>query len=135
MAAQRPVRRIGVYDQPFWEFTKDHELRLQKCNDCGKFRWPPAPICDRCLSENATWTKVKGAGKVMAWITFHRQYFPELPPPVHVILVELEEGPLFISNPVDIPIDQLKEGERVKLNWLDSEDKIGQFSLPQFVRA
>jgi len=135
MAVARPNRRLGVYDVPFWEFTKKHELRLQKCDDCGKWRWPPAPICDKCLSDKATWTLVKGTGNIKAWITFHRQYFPELPPPVHIILVELPEGPLFISDPVDIPVGEMKEGMPVKLTWIDAQDKAGEFGLPVFARA
>ena len=135
MAQPRPNRRIGVYDVPFWDYTKSHELRLQKCDDCGKFRWPPAPVCDKCLSDKVTWTKVRGAGKLKAWITFHRQYFPELAPPVNIILVELAEGPLFISDPVDIAVKDMKENMPVKLTWIDCEDKQGQFGLPVFARA
>jgi uncharacterized OB-fold protein len=34
----------------------------------------------------------------MAWTTFHRQYFPELPPPYVVASVATDEGPLVIGN-------------------------------------
>ena len=135
MAAPRPNRTLGVHDRPFWEFTKKHELRFQKCDDCGKYIWPPAPVCDKCLSWKLSWTEVKGTGEVRAWVIFHRQYFPELPPPVPVILVELAEGPLILSNPLDIPVKQLKESMKVKLSWLDCEDKQGQFGLPVFEKA
>ena len=132
MAEQRPDRRIGIDDEPFWEYTKNHELRLQKCDDCGQWRWPPAPICAGCLSENSTWTEVEGKGTIKTWVTFHRQYFPELPPPVNIILVELTEGPLFISNPVGLTSEQLKDGMAVELTWLDVKDNTGEFGLPQF---
>ena len=42
-AMMRPPRRLDPYAGRFWEFTKDKELRLQRCAECGKFRWPPSP--------------------------------------------------------------------------------------------
>ena len=87
--------------EQFWACTLDRELRLQQCSACGKFRWPAGSTCDRCLSDDFAWSPLSGVAKVPSWTTFRRGYFAEYPPP-RVVALELAEGPLFISWPVDI---------------------------------
>lgn len=132
MAVERPVRRMDPQAQRFWEFTRKRQFRLQRCSDCGKFRWPPAPACDRCLSEACDWTLLSGEGTVISWVIFHRSYFPEYPAPYAVIAVELDEGPLFISNPVGMETSDLHDGLRVTLAWADAHDRFGDYNLPVF---
>jgi uncharacterized OB-fold protein len=70
---------MDPYAEQFWAYTQKKELRLQKCSDCGKFRFPPGPTCDKCLSDEAEWAAVAGRGKVLSWTTFRRKYFEEYP--------------------------------------------------------
>ena len=63
MAAARPVRAMDPYAEQFWAFTQSRELRLQRCSACGKFRWPPGPTCDRCLSDDFAWSPLSGKAK------------------------------------------------------------------------
>ena len=110
MATARPVRSMDPYAEQFWAYTQKKELRLQKCSDCGKFRWPPGPTCDNCLSDDSEWAALGGAAKVLSWTTFRRNYFPEYPAPHTVVALELDEGPLFVSYPVDLEPIELREG-------------------------
>jgi uncharacterized OB-fold protein len=132
MATPRPVRAMDVFAEAFWAFTQKKELRLQQCSACGKFRWPPGPTCDRCLSDDFEWSRLGGGAKVMSWTTFHRGYFEEYPPPHTSIALELDEGPLFISFPVGIEASALREGMRLELRWTDGKDRFGEYNLPVF---
>jgi uncharacterized OB-fold protein len=124
---------MDMYAQEFWEFTKNKELRLQKCTQCGKFRFPAGPTCDRCLNDEYTWEKLSGNAKIISWTTFRRGYFPEYPPPHTAIALELEEGPLFISFPVGVNApDDLKVDMKMQLEWTDGEDRFGEYNLPVF---
>jgi hypothetical protein len=105
---QRPLPRRGVFEQPFWDFVGKRQLRLQKCDSCGHFRYPPGPVCPECLGERYSWTELSGRGRVLAWTTFHRQYFSELPVPYTVVSVATKEGPLMIGNFVNAPASILK---------------------------
>jgi len=134
MATARPVRAMDPYAEQFWAFTQSRELRLQQCSACGKFRWPPGPTCDRCLSDDFSWSPLSGMGKVLSWTTFRRAYFPEYPPPHTVVALELAEGPLFISWPVDIEPSTLREGMTLELRWTDGADRFGEYNLPVFGR-
>ena len=135
MSTQRPVRNLDPYAVEFWDFTKNQELRLQRCNDCQKYRFPPGPSCDNCLSDNFEWVQVSGRGTVLSWTTFHRGYFPEYPAPHTNIVLELEEGPLFVSSPVDVEPPNLKLDMAMELRWEDAEDKFGEYQLPVFAPA
>ena len=132
MATVRQTRRMDPYAAQFWEFARNKEFRLQQCQACGKFRWPPAPVCDRCLSEAFAWTPAAGRGTLLSWVVFHRQYFPEYPPPHLVAIVELEEGPLFITGPVAVTGPELRDGLPMVLTWLDAQDQFGEYFLPAF---
>ena len=132
MATQRPIRSMDPYAEQFWTYTQNKEFRLQQCSECGKFRWPPGPTCDRCLSDKFAWTQMAGRGKVLSWTTFHRSYFPEYPAPHTSIALELEEGPLFIAYPVNLTPADLREGMELSLSWVDGQDKFGEYNLPVF---
>src|SRR5262249_44786239 len=110
MAMMRPRRRLDPYAEQFWEFTTHKEFRLQQCSDCEQFRWPPAPVCDRCLSEAFEWMPATGRGMLLSWVIFRRQYFHEYPSGHHAGLIELDEGPLFITVPVNRDGSAIKDG-------------------------
>lgn len=132
MATPRPIRSMDPYAEQFWNYTREKEFRLQQCSGCGKFRWPPGPTCDRCLSDEYTWTPMAGRGKVLSWTTFRRGYFPEYPAPHTVIVLELDEGPLFVAYPVGMETGELREGMTLSLRWTDGQDKYGEYNLPVF---
>ena len=131
---QRPNRVLGGNHTKFWEYCHDGEMRLQQCTDCGSWMWPPTTVCDECLSDNLEWMAVSGRGTIRSYCTFERRYYDVLPTPWTVVLVKLDEGPEFISNPKDIPIDQVREGLAVRLTTIDCADEHGEFSLPVFER-
>ncbi len=108
MATARAV--ISIYDQPMWESISGRSWSLQSCDDCGEHRYPPSPICPNCLCMGYQWKKLSGAGKILSWVVFHRQYFPDYPPPYNVVAVQLAEGPIVISNLV---------GTEPEGSWLD----------------
>ena len=112
----KPLPKIDERTKPHWEGNAGHELRVQRCDDCGTTRFPASRWCAHCLSEKTSWQTVSGKGKIWSWCVFHRAYFKgfESDVPYAVALVELEEGPKMYSNLVGIPRDQIKIGMRVR---------------------
>jgi uncharacterized OB-fold protein len=129
---QLPNRSMDPYATQFWEQTLTRELRLQRCDECGAFRWPPCAICDVCLSESYDWIPVSGDGTLCSWVTFQRQYFPEYPPPHRAIVVALAEGPLFVSALAGGVERELEVDLPLRLEWIEASDKFGDFNLPVF---
>src|SRR5690606_27399425 len=60
MTYQKPLPAITPLDKPYWEYARRHELRLQCCSACGKFRYPASPVCADCDSDAYEWKKVSG---------------------------------------------------------------------------
>jgi len=120
----RPVPRRGVYEAPFWEHVGRRAVHLQVCTDCGHTWYPPGPACPRCLSTRWTWAPIAGDGELLSWVTFHRQYFPTIPPPHTVAAVALDEGPILIA---DVPSgsDGLSIGARMRLCYRAAEAEDG----------
>lgn len=132
MATERPPRVMDAYAERFWEFTRQRELRLQRCADCTRFRWPPGPVCDGCVGEDYTWDKVSGRATLLSWVIYHRPYFPQYSAPHTVLMVELDEGPLFVTQPHELETDGLRDGLAMEVDWLDGEDQHGEYRLPVF---
>ena len=113
MASSRPV--ITLYDEPMWASIRAGRMALQRCAGCGKFRYPPAPACDRCLAMDYAWVPLSGEGTILSWVVFHRQYFDNFTPPYNAVAVELAEGPIIISNLVGAAPAGSWIGRRVRL--------------------
>lgn len=127
-----PVPAITDLTRPFWTGGLAGELRLQRCADCGHIRYPIAPGCPRCLSTTADWAVMSGRGTVQSYIVFEHAYHDSWKDqvPYVVALIELDEGPVFLSNVIAAPPSQVCVGQRVTVVF---ERQSGGAALPQFV--
>jgi len=96
MAPRRAI--LSMYDKPLWASIETKHMELQQCDSCAEFRYPPAPGCPNCLSLDYKWKKVSGRGKILSWVVFHKEYLDDYKPPYNVVAVQLDEGPIIISN-------------------------------------
>jgi uncharacterized OB-fold protein len=128
----RPLPRINRDSATYWESARAHELKLQRCNDCGKLRFYPSLSCHYCGSLDAEWTTVNGEGEVYTYSVVYRAPgapFADLLPLV-VAMVTLDEGPTMMSNVVGVDPSEVKIGMRVRLTYEDVNDAC---TLPVFV--
>jgi len=132
MRERRPNRVTGPGHDEFWTYCKAGELRLQRCDQCRHLSWPPGDVCESCNGTSLTWELLSGRGRVVSWCTFERKYYPELEVPWDTILVELDEGPLFISNPRGFTNESIEQDTPVVVEFLECEDDEGDFALPVF---
>lgn len=136
MVQTRPDRTLGPRHDEFWAWCERDELHLQRCESCGGLSWPVVDVCEHCRSEALDWEQISGLGKIVSWCSFEHDYYRGvLPIPYDTILVELDEGPMFISNPADFSRDEIEFGMRVKLSFIDCEDSAGPFRLPVFAKG
>jgi hypothetical protein len=118
--------------RPFWEGCRAGELRIPKCQDCGRLVWYPASTCPECGGGRHEWTRVSGRGRLFTWVTVYRAFLPgfEQRVPFVTALVELEEDPrvrlatflrdapasgLTIGLPVEVVFDEVEEGARLPM--------------------
>jgi uncharacterized OB-fold protein len=96
----KPLPQITPLDRPFWDAARENRLVVQACPDCGDMRFPPSPICPKCLNAEQTWQPCSGRATLESWVDFHRAYWAGFNDalPYRVCLVRLAEGPLLVSN-------------------------------------
>jgi uncharacterized protein len=130
MAYDKPVPRVDTISQPFWAAAKEGRLLLQHCPSCGDIRFPPGPVCPKCLAGEQDWVESSGNGTLESWVDMHRAYWDGFKGdlPYRVCLVRLEEGPIVVSNLID-KTDNLRMGAPVRVVFDAVTDDL---TLPKF---
>ncbi|MDP2951966.1 MAG: Zn-ribbon domain-containing OB-fold protein [Chloroflexota bacterium] len=127
----RPLPSPTKFSRGFWEGAKRHELVVQRCRDCGRYRHSPKPACPHCLSTDTEWARVSGRGTVYTYTVHYRAPAPAFGSdlPLVTALIELEEGPLMMSNIVGCPPEKVSIGMPVEVVF---EDATEQITFPRF---
>ncbi len=131
MAYQKPLPQPNADDKFFWDGCKEHKLLFQKCLNCGLLRWPPSIICPNCHSNDTEVVEGTGKGKIYTYAVYHQAYHPgfESEVPYITAVIELEDGPHFLSNIIGCEPDEVECDMPVEVAW---EDITREFSLPKF---
>jgi len=88
--------------QHFWDGTRQSELRLQRCDACGRIYFPPRPFCPACASRSVTVFAASGKAVLYSYVIHHRPV-PGFTPPYAIAVVQLAEGPRMMTNIVECP--------------------------------
>lgn len=130
-----PLPTATEDSQPFWDACKRQELLIQKCDDCGHYRFPPSVVCPKCMSMNARWVKTSGKATLYSWTIFHQVYWPSFAEqiPYNVAIIELEEGPRMHSNIVECKNEDIHIGMPLDLVFERIEET--DFYLPKYKPA
>jgi uncharacterized OB-fold protein len=131
MEYMKPLPKLNADTKPFWDGCRNHELRFQKCAECGHIRWPPSILCPLCYSKEVEWIRASGKGTVFSFVVYHKAYHSAFDAdlPYVVAIVELEEGPHFLTNIVGCDPGMVRCDMPVDVSW---EDITEEFSLPKF---
>jgi len=119
--------RIDRDARDFYRGWLAHELRMNRCADCGTWHHPPRPMCPACWSWQVVPTPVSGRGRAHLLMLLHQG-----PPasgvdysagPHPVVTVELVEQPglRYTSTVVGCPADRLVIGMPVQLAWTERD--------------
>jgi uncharacterized OB-fold protein len=130
-SGERPLPKRNAFSGPFWDAAQRHQLVLQRCDDCGKFRFYPRPMCPDCHSMAVTWTRCSGRGTVYSFTIVRRpltRWFADRVPLVCAV-IELDEDVRMVSNVVGVDPEDVRIGLRVTVAFDDVDE---QTSLPIF---
>lgn len=132
-AIPEPPRRLPELEPDtsfYWTSGADGRLRIQRCDDCGRYQQPPWPRCTACASEAVTPTVVSGRGRIASYTINYEPWMPGLKVPFVFAAVELEEqAELFVFTNILAPIDAVRIGMEVAVSFELHEDVY----LPMFV--
>ena len=118
---------------PYWEGCNRGELLLAKCNDCTRPFYYPRILCPHCGSQNLGWLKASGTGTVWSFTHVHVSFYGkrwESQLPYTPVLIDLDEGVRMMSRLVGEGRDNVKIGDKVKVEFIEVEkQKIPFFTV------
>jgi uncharacterized protein len=134
MSDTPPLPVIDDVNREYWAGCARQELLAQRCDRCGRLRFPPRPMCPHCSSLGSVWTQLSGDARVVTWTVCYPPVLPafQAQVPYAVVLVELAEGLRMISSLVDCPPEEIEAGMAVHVVFEPVSDDV---TLPRFARA
>lgn len=132
--SKEPLPDVEYSDgAPFWEGTRQGEIRFPKCQECNRFHWYPAVLCPFCHSSNIKWQALTSQPRLFTWTYVIHRNLPivAIRGPLIVILVEFDEAPdLYLtSNLVDCQPDDVYIGMPLEVIFQRVNDKL---TMPLF---
>ena len=124
-AAAEFERRTGGEEWiPYWAAGRRRELRFQRCASCGKWRFPPQPMCAACHSLDHEWALSSGKARLLSWVVVHPPVLPAWKErtPYVVVLVESAEGCRTMGNLLGATADDLRMDMPMRVDFAPSID-------------
>ena len=126
-APSRPLPKLNELDTgEFWQATANKEFRYQQCANCGTIMWHPRAHCTGCVDGDLRWKVSAGKGTIYSFSVVRLSYHPffRTKVPYAVAYVDLDEGPRFLTNVIDIddPLNDVCVGQRVELAWEEHDE-------------
>ena len=108
----------------FWAGTARHELRIQRCGECGALRHPPGPMCLACGAGKADYVVAAGTGEVYSYVVHHRPPVPGRRVPFVVALVQLPEGVRIVGELLGVAPGQVRIGMPVRAEFAEVDEEL-----------
>jgi uncharacterized protein len=128
-----PLPQPDELTEFFWDGVNNQELRVLKCDNCGKFIHWPRPVCRFCLATSLTPTQVSGRGRLHTWTIplqpFDRYFFERLPYVLAVVELDEQPGLMMVTDIVDCAEDDLRIDMPVEVTFREVAPGI---TLPLF---
>jgi hypothetical protein len=127
----KPIPAVTPEMREFFDGARAGRLMVQKCESCGRLRFPAHDLCSKCNSTESRWVPVSGRGEVFSFNIMHQLYHPGFAGqvPYAVVVVELEEGCKFISNLLGVEPHDIRCGMPVEVTFEKLSDDV---SIPKF---
>jgi uncharacterized OB-fold protein len=125
--APRPdLPTIEEENRPFWEAAKEERFLIARCQDCGRSHHYPRPFCPYCWSERVEWEQASGRATLYTYSTV---YVNDMAPfaeqlPYVAAVVDLEEGPRFMTTIVDVEPSELRIGQPLEVAYRQIDEDL-----------
>ena len=132
----RPLPKPTPATQAFWDGAKKSKLMLQWDPTAKKYQFWPRANSVRTGKRNLQWKATSGKGELYSFTITH---VPtpgfEARAPYVIGMIELDEGVRIIANLINIKIDDVEIGMRMKVAWEKLSDDITYFAFEPNKRA
>jgi len=132
--AEKRMPRPGPETASYWKGCRDHQLLIQRCEQCSHLQFYPRTVCASCMACDLEWVQVSGRGTISSFTVVRhpvsKAYAPEIP--YVIALVQLDEGPTMMSALCNCDPGDIKSGLAVEVvfeRWTD------EITIPKFQPA
>lgn len=94
----------------FWRNAGQGIFVVPRCKACGKVHWHPRAHCPFCHSADVAWEPSAGKGTLYSFSIVRRKDAPYL-----LAYVQIDEGPILMTNIVDCALDEARIGMPVRV--------------------
>src|SRR5262249_20420138 len=121
-----PLPAPNADTREFWDGCARHELRIQRCAQCGTHRFPPRPACPTCGSLAVEWTTCLGRARIHTWTVIHGPTLPAFQDrtPYAAGVVRLDEGVFMVGQLRGCEPAEIRAGMRVTVEFEDVGDGV-----------
>ena len=132
----KPLPFADAETKPYWDWAKKHELRMQRCADCGEIRFPPRPdVPGLQLDARRVGADVAAPARSTAGWSSTRRCCRPLPPTRRTRSCSSSSTTTralrLVGTVVDIANDELAEGIPVEVVF---DDVTPEITLPKWRR-
>ena len=126
----RSLPALNEMNGYFWTSGRDGQLKILRCQDCACYIHPYAALCPKCRSAQLAPEAVSGRGVVVSFTVNHQPWFPHVPVPYVIALVELEEQASIrlVTNLLTVPVEAVRIGMPVEVYF----EAHGEVFVPLF---
>lgn len=112
---------VPSWQRPFWESLREHGVKVQRCDSCGAFRYVPKEICNRCYSDDSTWTPIAGTGAIYTYTVVRRAPTKayQQDAPYALVHVSMDEGFRMIGSMRTDDPESVAIGQAVRVAYND----------------
>jgi uncharacterized protein len=112
-----PLPEPSLISQPFWDGCARGELMFQRCTNCHRPIFNPAPICRWCTSNALEWEKSSGTGSIYSWSVVWRPQTQAFDTPYVVAIIDVDEGYQMIANIIGCEPEDVSDGMKVAVEF------------------
>jgi uncharacterized OB-fold protein len=119
---------VNSITDPYWQGTRDGQLRAAACRKCGRYRMPYLPFCANCNAQTVTWHDLKGPAKVYSFTFYpHPDRRDGEDTMLAPVIVEFDEAPgiRYAGNLDDIAVEDVHIGMSLAVGWTHNKDGWG----------
>ncbi|SEF54413.1 hypothetical protein SAMN04489712_101376 [Thermomonospora echinospora] len=117
------MRRDGRTD-PFFDGAAADRLVIRRCERCDRWYAPDHGGCSGCGDEELSWAEATGEATLVTWAVKHGRPAGDgtAPPPAHLALVELAEGPWLHARLDGVNASALREGLPLRASFVHPDE-------------
>jgi uncharacterized OB-fold protein len=122
----RPLPELRNAGAEYWRAASKRVLLVPLCRACGKTFWHPRSRCPYCAADRVEWKQSSGNGVVHTFTIVRQSPDPffKTRVPYVVAMVQLDDGPLLMSNIAGCDVNAVKIGMRVSVTFEPATDDI-----------